>query len=113
MTQHEQDGVTDLGALGVALARQAHESSAHRAATTVMSGSSMRATVLALCAGAELAEHDAPPAATLQVLSGRVRLHADTDEWELDAGQLAPIPPRRHGLTAITDTVVLLSVALR
>lgn len=113
MTHHHQpDGVTDLDQLGSDLLGQARSSSAGRAATTVLSGSSMRATLIALTEGTELAEHDAPPAATLQVVSGRVRLHADSEEWMLDAGQIAPIPPRRHGLAAMSDSVVLLTVSL-
>jgi quercetin dioxygenase-like cupin family protein len=112
MTHHETDGVTDLDEMGSDLLGQARSASAGRAAATVLSGTSMRATVIALTEGTELAEHDAPPAATLQVLSGTVRLHADTDEWTLTAGQIAPIPPRRHGLAATTDAVVLLTVSL-
>ena len=112
MTHHQPDGVTDLEALGTDLLGQARSASAGRAAATVLSGSSMRATVIALTEGTELAEHDAPPAATLQVLSGQVRLHADSDEWTVGAGQVAPIPPRRHGLAALTESVVLLTVSL-
>ena len=67
---------------------------------------------MALAAGAELAEHDPPPAATLQVLSGSLRLHAGSRSWSLSGADLVPIPRARHGLQAVTDTVVLLTVAL-
>ena len=72
----------------------------------------MRATVIALSDGAELAEHRGPSAATLQVLSGHVQLAAGADRWPVAAGQVIAIPPRRHSLHADTDAVVLLTVAL-
>ena len=67
--------------------------------------------MLALLAGAELAEHEAPGAASLQVLRGRARLVAGEEVVELGPHQMAPIPPRRHSLHADEDTVVLLTVA--
>jgi quercetin dioxygenase-like cupin family protein len=42
-----------------------------------------------------------------------VRLHTRDRDWILEQGQLAPIPPQRHGLTALADAAVLLTVALR
>ena len=77
-----------------------------------MTGPSMRATVIALADGAEMAEHQAPAAATLQVLSGEVELAAGADRWPAGAGQVIAIPSRRHSLHAGTDAVVLLTVAL-
>ena len=41
-----------------------------------------------------------------------VRLHSGADEWLLSTGQLVGIPSTRHGVTAITDAVVLLTVTL-
>ncbi|WP_370469007.1 hypothetical protein [Amycolatopsis sp. YIM 10] len=58
-----------------------------------MTGTSQRATLIALTDGAELAEHDSPLAATLYVVTGRVRLHTHDNEWTLDRGHLAAIPP--------------------
>jgi quercetin dioxygenase-like cupin family protein len=89
---------------------KAHHS--QRAASTIMTGASMRATVIALADGAEMAEHLAPAAATLQVLSGEVELAAGADRWPAAAGQVIAIPSRRHSLHASTDAVVLLTVAL-
>ena len=77
-----------------------------------MTGPSMRATVIALAEGAEMAEHEAPTAATLQVLSGEAELVAGDDRWTVTAGQVIAIPPRRHSLRARTDAAVLLTVAL-
>ena len=69
-------------------------------------------TAVALAAGAEMSEHENPGAATLQVLSGSCRLVAGDEGVDLDAGDLAQIPNRRHALTTSSGCVVLLTVAL-
>ncbi len=94
----------------LALAREAH---AGRSAETVYGGHDhmLRQTMVALTEGTELAEHENPGEATLQVLSGRVRLGAGDDEWEATAGELVEIPPSRHNLQALEDSVVVLTVA--
>lgn len=94
------------------LLAQAHDGSSGRAARTVYGGHGheLRQTVIALVAEQELAEHESPGEATLQVLSGRVRLTAGSEEWELGTGDLIAIPPRRHGLAALQDSAVLLTV---
>ncbi|HWD06142.1 MAG TPA: cupin domain-containing protein [Amycolatopsis sp.] len=111
MTGHATVSSLDDAALELLTEARAHGS--RRAARTLVSGTSQRATLIALAEGAELAEHDSPSAATLQVVSGTVRLHTQDAEWILDRGQLAVIPPERHGLTAVGEAVVLLTVALR
>ena len=104
--------VVALLALGGDLLEEARQVSSGRAATTVATGTQQRATVIALVEDAELAEHDSPPAATLQVLTGSVRLVSAQQEWLLHAGDLVAVPPFRHSLTANSDAVVLLTVAL-
>jgi quercetin dioxygenase-like cupin family protein len=110
MTEHPD--VTNVTALAAELLQQARSHPARRTARTLVSGTVQRVTLIALADGAELAEHDAPAAATLQVLSGRVRLHTGDHERVLDSGDLAPVPAQRHGLQALTDAAVLLTVAL-
>jgi quercetin dioxygenase-like cupin family protein len=105
--------IVALGTVATELLVQAREHPALRAARTVLSGELQRATVIALAEGTELAEHDSPPAATLQVITGRVRLHSGEREWFMEAGDVVPIPPARHGVDALTDAAVLLTVALR
>ncbi|MFC7932928.1 MULTISPECIES: cupin domain-containing protein [Streptomyces] len=99
----------DLTALAdehLAAARTApHGRSAH----LVMHDGVLRQTVIALTAGTSLDEHNAPPAASLQVLRGRVDLTAADRAEELRAGTLRMIPKERHGLTALEDAVVLLT----
>lgn len=101
-----------LDAIGREHLEQARRGSG-RAASTVFGGHEqvLRQTVIALTAETEMNEHESPGAATLQVLSGRVRLTAGPDSWEGRSGDLIVIPQVRHGLTALEDSVVILTVA--
>ena len=103
---------TSLTALAEEQMAVAHESHSGRAAHTVYGGQEheLRQTVIALVSGHELAEHESPGEATLQVLRGRVRLSCGDDSWEGASGDYAVIPPARHGLAALEDSVVLLTV---
>jgi quercetin dioxygenase-like cupin family protein len=102
-----------------ALAREqleaARRSSAARAATTVVGGHErvLRQTVIALLADATLDEHENPGEATLYVVSGRVVLRAGGDSWEARTGDLVEVPPARHDLQAVEDSVVLLTAVPR
>jgi len=111
MTEHPE--VTQVETLAAELLNEAGAHDARRAARTLVTGPAQRATLIAMTAGAGLTEHDSPLAATLQVVTGQVRLHTHDRNWVLDSGHLMAIPPQRHGLTALTDAVVLLTVALR
>lgn len=111
--QHTEIAPTDLAVVGDALledAAQAH--AAARAARTIITRAGLRSTLIALGAGHELAEHDSPGSATLQVVRGTVALRSSSREWRLSAGELIAIPPERHSLLAETDCVVLLTVRL-
>lgn len=105
--------VVSLQVIADELQETAGGSVAGRAARTLPlpPGGTLRQTVLALTAGTSLQEHTSPGAATLQVVRGRVRLSAGTDACELGASDLVAIPMRRHGLDALEDAVVLLTVA--
>jgi len=90
----------------LALAREsAHGRSAH----TYLNEGTLRQAVIALTAGTALGDHDAPPAASLQVLSGRVRIVDEEQSVEVSTGQATPIPQRRHSLEADEDSVVILT----
>jgi len=90
----------------------ARDHASGRSAHTVHGGHqhAMRQTLIALAAGHSLGEHDSPPEATLQVLRGRVRLRAQTGEWEGQGGDFVIIPSERHSLEAVEDSAVLLTV---
>jgi len=68
----------------------------------------LRQTLLALKEGAELAEHNAPYAGSLQVLHGRIRVRSG-EELVLEAGQLHALPLQRHSVEALEDAVFLLT----
>lgn len=79
-----------------------------RSAQLVLHDGVLRQTVIAVVAGSELAEHNAPPAASIQVLSGRVRV-TGLEEAEVGAGQLAVLTHERHAVLALEDSVFLLT----
>lgn len=106
------DDVIDLAArasTSLELARAAHSG---RSSALLVRGERQRVVLMALLEGHSLGEHTSPPAATLHVLLGRVRLHTSDDEWLLGAGDLVTIPPDRHAVDALSDAAFLLTVAL-
>jgi quercetin dioxygenase-like cupin family protein len=84
-----------------------------RSSRTVYGGHEhvLRQTLLALTKGTALAEHENPGEATVLVLRGRVRLTAGEVSWEGRSGDLLVAPQGRHGLTAVEDSVIVLTVA--
>ncbi|RBY75768.1 LuxR family transcriptional regulator [Geodermatophilus sp. TF02-6] len=107
--------LTDLERRGRELLAAAREHGSGRAADTVVGGAdqALRQTLLALVAGARLAEHENPGEATLQVLEGSVRLVAGATAEDGERGDLLAVPEERHALEAVTDAVVLLTVVKR
>ena len=91
---------------------RARQSNSGRSAQTIYGGHEhfLRQTVIALLAEHELAEHNSPGEATLQVLEGEVKVSAGGDSWQGAIGDFLIIPPVRHNLQAIDDSVVLLTV---
>jgi quercetin dioxygenase-like cupin family protein len=109
----EPSGPLNLQRAAAELLRSARASSARRAGRTLVpgAGAPLKQSLLALVAGQSLSDHESPGAATLQVISGVVRLTVGgQDAVELHAGDHAAIPTVRHGLDAVDDAVVLLSV---
>ncbi len=108
----EKFSLTALGRLELETARRA---SSGRASKTVYGGHEhvLRQTVVAMVAGQELREHENPGEATVQVLQGRVRLTAGDVDWNGSPGDLLVVPPSRHALAAVEDSVVVLTVAKR
>ncbi|MBE1524365.1 cupin domain-containing protein [Nesterenkonia lutea] len=106
---------TSLIALARHELKQAREASSGRSAKTVYGGHEhqLRQTLIALCAGEELSEHQNPGEATLQVLEGRVLLRSGEISWNGSAGDLLIIPEGLHSLDAVEDSVVMLTVVKR
>jgi quercetin dioxygenase-like cupin family protein len=100
-----------------ALARKQLESaraaSSGRSAHTVYGGHehSLRQTVMAMTAGSAVDDHESPGEATLEVLHGRVRVTNSKSGWDGSPGDLIVLPRERHGLHAVEDSVVLLTVS--
>ncbi|OBK74973.1 cupin domain-containing protein [Mycobacterium sp. 1274761.0] len=100
-----------------ALAREqleiARAASSGRSSQTVYGGHehSLRQTLIALKAGSALDDHESPGEATLHVLVGRVRISNADVHWDGTPGDHIVIPLSRHGLQALEDSAVLLTVA--
>ena len=104
-----------LDALGRELLGRAAGNAACRTAQTVVGGHErvLRQTVLAMLAGSALAEHASPGEGSIYVLRGRVKLTADGESWVARDGDLLILPQSQHGLEAVDDSAVLLTVAKR
>ena len=100
-----------------ALARQQMElaltAGGGHTAETVFGGHEkvLRQTVVAMIAGARLAEHENPGEATVLVLNGRLRLSAADLSWDAAQGDLLIVPDSRHSIEASEDCAFLLTVA--
>lgn len=79
-----------------------------RSAELLVHDGALRQTVLALAAGAELAEHNSPHAASLQVLSGSVHV-TGMEPAVVRAGELVALTHERHAVRAEQDAVFLLT----
>ena len=82
------------------------------ASQTVFGGheKTLRQTLVVLAAGGQLAEHESPGDATVQVLDGRVSLFTKSDSWEGRSGDMLIVPDERHGVDALEDSAFLLTV---
>jgi quercetin dioxygenase-like cupin family protein len=104
---------TSLDALARELLTAAAVAPGGHSARTVCGGHEkvLRQTVIAMTEGSRLGEHENPGEATVLVLRGRVRLWTGEASWEARRGDLIIVPDSRHGLEAIEDATVLLTVA--
>ncbi|MEU3164624.1 cupin [Streptosporangium sp. NPDC006930] len=101
--------MTDVLALAQEHLSLARASAHGRSAHTYLNEGTLRQALIALTAGTALGDHEAPPAGSLHVLMGRVRLVDGEQTVELGEGHTAPIPQRRHSLEADEESVVILT----
>ncbi len=81
-----------------------------RSAELIVHDGPLRQSVIALTAGTVLPAHEAPPAASLQVLVGTVKVtEADEETRPLAVGELWALTHHRHAVAAETDAVFLLT----
>jgi len=80
-----------------------------RSAELLVHDGVLRQTVIALRAGTELSEHNSPHAASIQVLEGALEVTGFDTSGPLRAGELAVLTHERHGVTALEDSVFLLT----
>jgi hypothetical protein len=98
----------DLTSLTEQHLETARASTHGRSAELILHDGVLRQSVIALTAGSELGEHNAPHAASLQVLVGAVRV-TGMDEPTVRAGQVEVLTHERHAVTALEDSVFLLT----
>lgn len=79
-----------------------------RHAELLISDGLLRQSVLALSEGTVLAEHNSPPAGSIQVLKGRIRVTGE-EPSTLDEGQLVVLTHFRHAVEALEDSAFLLT----
>lgn len=108
-----QQTAIDMPTAAAAILSQARSAKSGRAGRTLTpgAGAPLKQALLALTEGSVLADHESPGDATLHVLTGRVRLSAGGSDTLLEHGAFLPIPPVRHGIEALADAVLLLTVA--
>lgn len=87
---------------------QARKSEHGRHAELLVSDGPLRQTVIALMQGVRLAEHNSPPAASIQVIRGRVRVTGQ-ESVELPTGSIEALTHHRHSVEALDDSVFLLT----
>lgn len=104
--------VVDLRAEGEELLDQARSTGRGRAVRAVVRQPGQNLVLLGLPVGGGLPEHDAPGPASLLCLSGRVVLSSDGTSHTLPAGTACVIPSERHTVTAVVDSVCLLTLSL-
>lgn len=101
--------MTNLELLTDAHLTRARDGDNGRSAEVVLHDGVLRQTIIAILAGVELGEHNAPPAASIQVLRGRVRVTALEGDEEVGLGELRVLTHERHAVVALEDSAFLLT----
>lgn len=86
----------------------AHEAPNGRHAELLIHDGPLRQTVIALKQGVSLAEHNSPPAASIYVIRGSLRVTGE-EPAVLQAGAIEALTHVRHAVEALEDSVFLLT----
>ena len=79
-----------------------------RHAELIVNDGPLRQTIIALTAGTVLAEHNSPPAASIQVIHGAVRITGEAPAV-IESGGIEALTHFRHAVEALDDSVFLLT----
>jgi quercetin dioxygenase-like cupin family protein len=81
-------------------------------ARTLVREPAIRIVVVAMKAGARIAEHRAQEVTSIQAITGNVRLVLSDRSLELGAGRVLVVAPDlRHQVEAVADSTLLLTLA--
>lgn len=96
-----------------ALLESARANSAGRSSQVIRAADKgvLTQVAIALTAGNGLSQHENPGEALLLVLQGKVQLSTADESWELGQWNRIAIPQTLHELVALTDSVVILTMA--
>jgi quercetin dioxygenase-like cupin family protein len=84
-----------------------------RASMSIVKNDDLTVTLLMLKPGAHLKEHATRKAASVQVLSGRIRFSSGVAARELGAGMLAMVEGAvPHSVEALDESILLVTAAL-
>ena len=107
-----EGAVFDLAAIDRQLrSEDAYRRDGHTARTLVREPA-LRIVLVVMEAGARIAEHRAQEITSIQAITGHVRLALIDRSLELAAGRVLVIAPDlRHGIEAVADSSLLLTLA--
>ena len=106
----EQLQLVDLESERKILQDAARNAVARRAGSTIYRGDGVRQTLVVILKGEEMAEHESPQEGFVHVMEGKVRLKGQGRSWEIHSGHLLPLPPEKHSVLALEDSVLTLTV---
>lgn len=87
---------------------RARKSQHGRHAELLVHDGPLRQTIIALLQGMRMSEHNSPPAASIQMIRGRVTVTGE-ETVTLDTGTIEALTHHRHSVEALDDSVFLLT----
>lgn len=106
------EAVVDLLVEGGRLVAEARDAGRAQVARLAFGQPGQRSLLIGLPEGGGLPDHDAPGPASLVCLAGEVVLASSGVSWTLPAGSGRVIPGARHEVSAVVDSICLLTVSV-